>query len=272
MTDDAPRRRARPQLNAFWATVLAFVLIYLFLRLGVPYLSQLVTGAPVPPPVPAKLLSAYMWLATLGLAIQLAISDRRLHEFTAPVVQLLVGSPSGEPAAGGSARALRYVALAIPPLLAGWFVYQRLVPQVASAATSRQQHPTLPDAWANLENPYRSKSAEEQAQATAEGVVLYQINCRPCHGTAADGAGPMAHGFQPRPIAFTDAGTIDTIVESYPVWRIEEGGPGLPAGSTPWHSAMPPWKGELERDEIWKIIMAEYKISGKQPRIPEQLK
>jgi hypothetical protein len=32
---------------------------------------------------------------------------------------------------------------------------------------------------------------------------------------------------------------------------------------------MPPWEDELEDDEIWRIILAEYAIAGREPRVPE---
>jgi hypothetical protein len=104
-----------------------------------------------------------------------------------------------------------------------------------------------------------------------EGRILYQKNCRPCHGTPAHGQGPMARGFRLRPADFTDPGTIATLVENYPFWRIQKGGIGLPNAATPWDSAMPRWEGELTDEEIWKIIMAEYQIAGKEPRKPERI-
>ncbi len=102
-----------------------------------------------------------------------------------------------------------------------------------------------------------------------EGRALYAMNCRPCHGDSVSGDGPMADGFKLRPINFTDQGTIETIVEGYTFWRVENGGPGLPTEATPWDSAMPEWKLSLTEDERWKIIMAEYDLAEKTPRIPE---
>lgn len=102
-----------------------------------------------------------------------------------------------------------------------------------------------------------------------EGRALYAMNCRPCHGDSVAGDGPMADGFKLRPINFTDNGTIETIVEGYTFWRVENGGPGLPTEATPWDSAMPEWKLNLTDDERWKIIMAEYWLAEKTPRIPE---
>lgn len=102
------------------------------------------------------------------------------------------------------------------------------------------------------------------------GRALYAMNCRACHGDSVGGDGPMADGFKLRPINFTDNGTIETIVEGYTFWRVENGGPGLPLEATPWDSAMPEWKISLSEDERWLIIMAEYYLAEKTPRIPEK--
>jgi mono/diheme cytochrome c family protein len=269
--------RAMPSLpvSGFWLYVLVFLLIYLFLRFGFGYVSQAIVGSEGPLPIPSRLLSMYLALVVIALAVQVAVDDKSLREFRDPLVAILrgpgtdgPGAVSGAPVTTG-ARALRLALLAVMPLLAAFTVYQQLVPKVASAATSRQQHPALPSMYADIVNPFRALPDAERQAAIEEGVVLYEVNCRPCHGTPADGEGPMALGFRPRPIAFTDPGTIDTIIESYLVWRIKTGGLGLPSDSTPWNSAMPPWEGELTDDEIWKIIMAEYAISGKEPRLPE---
>ena len=103
-----------------------------------------------------------------------------------------------------------------------------------------------------------------------EGRALYAMNCRPCHGDSAAGDGPMADGFKLRPINFTDNGTIETIVEGYTFWRVSTGGLGLPPEATPWDSAMPVWNLNLTEEERWKIIMAEYDLAQKTPRIPEK--
>jgi len=102
-----------------------------------------------------------------------------------------------------------------------------------------------------------------------EGRALYAINCRTCHGDSVAGDGPMADGFKLRPINFTDNGTIETIVTGYTFWRVENGGPGLPTEATPWDSAMPEWKLSLTEEQRWKIILAEYSLARKTPRIPE---
>jgi len=104
-----------------------------------------------------------------------------------------------------------------------------------------------------------------------EGRALYAINCRPCHGDSAAGDGPMAYGFGLRPINFTDNGTIEVLVEGYTFWRISIGGKGLPVESTPWDSAMPEWQTDLSEREIWTVIMGEYNLALKTPRIREKL-
>lgn len=102
-----------------------------------------------------------------------------------------------------------------------------------------------------------------------EGRALYAMNCRACHGDSVAGDGPMADGFKLRPINFTDNGTIETIVTGYTFWRVTNGGPGLPTEATPWDSAMPEWKLSLTEEQRWKIILAEYDLAEKTPRIPE---
>lgn len=104
-----------------------------------------------------------------------------------------------------------------------------------------------------------------------EGRALYAMNCRPCHGDSVAGDGPMADGFKLRPINFTDNGTIETIVEGYTFWRVTTGGRGLPSEATPWDSSMPTWDTDLTEEERWKIILAEYDLAQKTPRIPEKL-
>ncbi|MGK7344582.1 MAG: c-type cytochrome [Candidatus Nitrospinota bacterium M3_3B_026] len=104
-----------------------------------------------------------------------------------------------------------------------------------------------------------------------EGRAMYEVNCRPCHGDSVAGDGPMAYGFSLRPINFTDNGTIETIVEGYTFWRVSTGGLGLPVESTPWDSAMPVWELDLSGKERWTIIMGEYNLAEKTPRIREKL-
>jgi len=158
------------------------------------------------------------------------------------------------------------------------------IPQVAEDI-ERWQEETEPDhmlaffpggPMAKLLTELQSGSVEPETAKAAllekhlfEGRALYAMNCRPCHGDSVAGDGPMADGFKLRPINFTDNGTIETIVEGYTFWRVTNGGPGLPPEATPWDSAMPEWKLSLTEEERWKIILAEYDLAQKTPRIPE---
>ncbi|MDP7398312.1 MAG: cytochrome c, partial [Lentisphaeria bacterium] len=74
-----------------------------------------------------------------------------------------------------------------------------------------------------------------------------------------------------RPVAFTDPGTIATLVEEAVFWRVSEGGIGLPDIATPWDSPMPKWKDELTEEDRWKIIMAIYSDIGMEPRVLEMM-
>jgi mono/diheme cytochrome c family protein len=254
----------------FWTAVVALIITYIVLRFGIAHVSAWITGAQNPQPVPQALLAMYILLALAALAVQVATSDQSLRDFVDPLAELIRGRPSPTPGGDRLFQVGRVAILLAVPLVAGWMTFQRASPSLGSPVAGRIQHPTLPGEYETLSNLFRALPPDEQAAVVREGVVLYQINCRPCHGTAADGDGPMARGFRLRPIDFTDPGTIATLVENYPVWRIKKGGIGLPASSTPWDSAMPAWEGELTDEEIWKIIMAEYSIAGKEPRRPEQ--
>jgi len=275
------------RISLFWYAVITLIIVYLIIKFVIPYVSMFITGRPYPLIVPAALSVVYFLLAIIGLAIFITTSEENIREFVRPIEDFLRGGQTGAMAK------VRLVVLGLIPLLVGGFAYQRMAPKIQSPTGIRIQHPTIPKQFENLINPYRDPAEElvkkyiadeklgavsmEEAkarlveQARVEGRGLYQANCRPCHGSKADGNGPMGIGFRLRPANFTDPGTIATVVEGYAFWRIRDGGRGLPAESTPWDSAMPRWKDELTDDQIWKIILAEYDTAGVEPRKPEKL-
>ena len=252
------------KIPLFWSTVASIVIVYLFLKVGVPYLSMVIVGGEYPLPVPGALMVMFMALTLVGTFVYISASDENLAEFVRPIVAFLMGGGTGVQ------RTSRAVLLGALPLLVGWLVFSSAAPEVKTPTALRIQHPTIPSVYEKLDNPFRSADPEVLAGYVEEGRVLYQINCRPCHGTKVDGAGPMARGFRLKPADFTDPGTIATLVEAYLFWRIKEGAPGLPPEASPWDSAMPAWKDELTDEEIWKIILAEYEIAGMEPRKPEK--
>ena len=243
-------------------TIVTLVGVYMGLRFGIPLLSVLVGVSANPAPVPKFAMAIYMMCAGLGALVYVSSEDKRWHAFTAPIVRAFVVPP-------GEAPVRRFMPLVILPLVVGWVAWGQIMPGTQSPREGRVQHPGIPDRFAELENPFGALDEAEREEAEREGVVLYQKNCRPCHGTKAMGDGPLARGLRLQPVDFTNPGTIATVVEQYPFWRIQEGAIGLPNIATPWNSAMPAWKDEIEPDDIWRIIMAEHRIAGTEPRKPE---
>jgi DMSO reductase family type II enzyme heme b subunit len=281
----------RRRLPLFWSVVLALGVVWAALAYGLPYLAMWVTGLGRPLAVPAVAKAIYLVLAVVGAAVYVTIRDESIREFCAPLVALVRGPGSRTPAARALAM-LRLVLLGLVPLGVAGLVYARMAPRAVSPTILRVQHPTLPGAYERLRNPFREPSDETLRQwtadrkltlaldearlayrgaALAEGREIFQTNCRPCHGDAADGAGPMAWGLRLKPTDFTDPGTIATVVEAYAYWRATEGGPGLPPEGTPWDSAMPAWRADLGDEQRWKAVMAAYDLAGVEPRKPERL-
>lgn len=103
--------------------------------------------------------------------------------------------------------------------------------------------PTVPEAYANFTNPLKGDRS-----ALGEGEALYQANCSSCHGPSGRGDGPVAGGLNPAPKDL--ASTQASVSDAYLFWRIKEGGL-----MEPFNSMMPAWKGLLEDDQIWQIIL-----------------
>lgn len=259
------------RLSLFWTVILTIVGTYLFLQFVVPYASMLMVGRSNPLPVPGALMGIYLVLILIGVLVYLAADEARLKEFWAPIEALLRGREKVQTTADRLFNIGRWVVLAVVPLGAGWVVFSSTAPSTSPPAALRIQHPTIPFAYERLTNPYRNPDGTVDPTIIEEGRVLFQTNCRPCHGTPANGQGPMAYGFRLKPADFTTEDTIATVIEAYTFWRIKEGGIGLPTEGSPWDSAMPAWQDELTDDEIWKIIAAEYDTAGVEPRRPEAL-
>ncbi len=258
------------RISLFWTVVLTLVGLYLLLALAAPYLFMLLADRDEPLPIPSALMTIYLMLILIGVGVYLAADDARLREFWAPVETFLRGPAAIQTTGDRVLNISRWVVLAALPLLASGVVYQNSVTSTVAPATLRIAHPTIPFEYQDLVNPYRNPDGTVDAAVIDEGRLLFQTNCRPCHGTPANGQGPMAYGFRLKPANFRSEDTITTVIEPYAFWRIREGGIGLPNAGSPWDSAMPAWKDELSEDQIWKIIAAEYQIAGVEPRRPEE--
>ena len=257
------------QLSLFWTVVVTVIGTYLLLQFGVPYASMLIAGRDNPLPVPGALMGIYLVLILIGVLVYLAADEARLKEFGAPLEALLRGREVVQTRGDRLFNLGRWAVLIVVPLGAGWAVYTSTAPSSTPPAALRLQHPTIPFAYEQLTNPYRNADGTVDPAIIEEGRELFQINCRPCHGTPAEGEGPMAYGFRLKPANFRSEDTIATVIEAYAFWRVKEGGISLPVEGSPWDSAMPAWKDELTDDEIWKIIAAEYATAGVEPRRPE---
>ena len=257
------------RISLFWKVILVLVGSYLLLRFAVPVISMWITGASVPLPVPVALMIIYMALVLTGIVVFLAADEERLMEFWEPIESLLRGREDVRPRDDRLYNVGRWIVLIAVPLAAGWVVYSSTAPSTAAPPALRIQHPTIPFAYQDLNNPFRNPDGTVDREIIDEGRVMFQKNCRPCHGSSANGDGPMAYGFRLKPANFRSEDTIATVIEAYAFWRIKEGGLGLPTVGSPWDSAMPAWEDELTDDDIWKIIAAEYDTAGVEPRRPE---
>ena len=212
-------------------------------------------------PTPSTLMSWYMIMVTVCITVYITASDVKLKYF----LGFLVSNKSDSVIK----CIVRVIILIVFPLWVGWVTFSTGSQSVASPTELRIQHPTLPGKFEGYVNHFNNESDEKKLYYIEEGKILFQQNCRPCHGSKADGEGPWSNTFRLKPANFRDPGTIGTIVENYPVWRIQKGGPGLPAEATPWDSTMPPWEPDFTMDQIWKIIMGEYVTADVSPRQPE---
>ena len=242
--------------------IITFIVVFIIIKFISPYVFMILLAKEHTMPTPSTLMIWYMILAILGALVYVSTSDLKWINFLSFML------PAGDNKL--KARLQKMIVIAFP-IMAGWFVYSGTAPGTASPVELRIQHPTLLQEYEKLENPYAHVDEETKRRCIEEGKILYQQNCRPCHGSKADGNGPFANAFRLRPINFTDPGTIATVIENFAFWRIKEGGPGLPGEATPWDSAMPSWKDALTDDQIWKIIMGEYVTAGVVARQPEEL-
>jgi len=220
-------------------------------------------------PIPASLLTMYMFFVVVGVLMVFTFTEESAAELAAPIRALVENR---------SLRWLRNGVFVLVPLAAGYYSYLRALPSFEAPVELRSIHPAPPSSvkifgkrfnLITLENPYRrlEKDDPERFQALlAEGAEIYIRNCQYCHGDKLDGGGPYAAGLNPLPANFQDVGTIAQLQESYLFWRIATGGPGLPKEGAPWISSMPVWQEILDEEQIWKVILFLYDYTGHRPR------
>lgn len=250
------KRRA----GTFFWTLTSWFSIWVFLRFGFTV------------PVPQSVISLYMGIVTVATAAYVTSSRERLAAFTAPLIRLCT-----EP----GRRPLLYAVVVLLPVLAALGVYRQMNVKLEAPAFARTIHPAPPDSitvhdkafnLVTLDNPYRPLEKSNPpafAAHLANGKRVFYQNCVYCHGDAMRGDGMYAHGLNPIPTNFADAGAIALLQESFLFWRISKGGPGLPEEGGPWDTAMPAWEKSLSEEEMWDVILFLYDYSGQRPRARE---
>lgn len=224
------------------------------------------------PPVPASVLSMFMFIVTMALVVYLTITDDQLKEVSTALVAFLTDKKYTVP--------LVIVLIALPSLVA-FRIYLNMTQLPDVPVVGRTIHPpppatiTFKGRTVDLEtedNPYRELETSDPAAFSAHvnnGRRVYGQNCIYCHGDNMEGDGLFAHGFDPIPANFQDATTIAMLQESYLFWRISKGASGLPVESAPWSSSMPVWEIFLSEEEIWDVILFLYEFTDQRPRAKE---
>jgi mono/diheme cytochrome c family protein len=220
----------------------------------------------VMPPLPGQVIVMFMLLFFFSFLIYFSIQDETLQAFLRPLRALL---------ADDDRKILRVaIVYLLVPLLAGYITWVKVMPAYEPPVSPRITHPEPPTEIdfrgttlkvLGLENPLR-KDTENFAKNVAEGKTIYFQNCFICHGADLDGRGIYATAFNPPPPPFRGTDTIAQLPESYVFWRIAKGWTGLPAGATPWDSAMPAFEPLLTQDQVWKTILYLYDATGNKPR------
>lgn len=219
-------------------------------------------------PIPASLVSMYMFFIVITVLLVMTITDKGAKGLFAPV-RALVEDPSK--------KIYRNIVFIVLPIAAAYLAYDGNA-KIAPPAELRAAHPAPPAQvkaygkifdLAKLENPFRKIEREDPQAFKAlvkEGGDIYFKNCFFCHGDKLDGRGHYAHALEPKPLPFVGNDTIAQLQESYVFWRILKGGPGLPREGGPSISAMPAWENELTEEEVWKVILFLYDYTGNRPR------
>ncbi len=234
--------------------------IYVLLRLGFTA------------PIPASVISLYMGIISIAILAYVSSSLERREEVSRPLVRLMTEK--------------RYTPLLIAavvaiPALAAANVYVQMNTPLEPPFFPRTVHPASPlditvhenkiDLDAG-ENPFlhlEKSNPEEYRKRVENGRRTYYRNCVFCHGDTMAGNGMFVHGLDPIPTNFNDQGAIAMLRDTFLMWRISKGGPGLPEEAAPWDTAMPAWEKFLTEEEMWETILFLYDFTGQKPRAME---
>ncbi len=228
----------------------------------------------IEPPLPTSILNMFMAIVTLALLAYMSADSRHFATVREKLSRFITEDRYKIP--------LLIVVILVPCLIA-LQVYVDVNREPSPPGAGRTIHPAPPPTinfkgrtidLIRDDNPHRILEVQNTELFSAHvenGRRVYYENCVFCHGDDLAGEGIFAHGFDPLPANLQDANTIGILQEAYLFWRIAKGGPGLPAESTPWSSAMPAWEAYLSEEEIWDVILFMYDYTGLRPRARENV-
>jgi hypothetical protein len=224
-------------------------------------------------PIPASVISLYLGIVSIAILAYVSSSEERREEVSGPLIRFMTDKRY--------TSLLALTAVTIPALAAANVYVQMNVP-IEPPFFARTIHPASPseitvrDRKINLdagENPFlhlERSNPDEYRTRVENGRRTYYRNCVFCHGDTMAGNGMFVHGLDPIPTNFTDQGAIAMLRDSFLLWRISKGGPGLPEEGGPWDTAMPAWEKFLTEEEMWETILFLYDFTGQRPRAKEE--
>ncbi len=224
-------------------------------------------------PIPGSVISLYMGIVSIAMLAYVSSSQERREEVSRPLVRLMTEKRY--------TPLLAATVVAIPALAAANVYVQRNVP-LEPPFFPRTIHPASPsaitvhDKKVDLdagENPFlhlERSNPDEYRKRVENGRRTYYRNCVFCHGDTMAGNGMFVHGLDPIPTNFTDQGAIGMLRDTFLLWRISKGGPGLPEEAGPWDTAMPAWEKFLKEEEMWETILFLYDFTAQRPRAKEE--
>lgn len=250
------------KVNALVWVGMFWVAIYVLLKWGIV------------PPVPGSIRGMYLAIVTVALMLYVSSDRNRAEDALQGLRRLLLERKW---------RPVLLFLLLIYPMAQAITVYQERTATLAPPPSGRTIHPAPPEAITvkgnridilRGENPYRKLETEDPKafdEHVQNGRAVYYRNCVFCHGDDLRGDGLFAPGLDPLPANLNSATTIGMLTETFLMWRIAKGGPGLPEESTPWNTAMPAWEDRLTETDIWDVILFMYKFTGLKPRAVEKV-
>ena len=211
-----------------------------------------------------------MGIVSLAILAFVSSSQERRDEVSGPLIRLMTEKRY--------TPLLAATVIAIPALAAA-NVYVQMSAPIEAPFFARTVHPASPteitvhekridlDAGDNPFLQLQQSNPEEYKRHVENGRRVYYENCHFCHGDNLAGTGMFAHGLNPVPTNLPE--NIAQLRDTFLLWRVAKGGPGLPEEAAPWDSAMPAWEKILKEEEMWDAILFLYDFTSLRPRARE---